>query len=115
MNNNNALFYGSLKSTHYNFNRFLGQKLIKPDIELSGYDMYSLIHYPAICKGKGTIKCELHEIDDDSWDSISVMERNAGYTEERINIDGIQASLFVMSKDKLKKYNAQLVKDGNWK
>ncbi len=107
-----CLFYGSLKSTGYNFNRFFGQKLLK-DITLQGYDLYSLGQYPAACKGQGSIKVELHEIEEDTYESIQSMERGAGYEESFIELDGVKASIFLMNPEHLE--GRSKVENGDWK
>lgn len=109
------LVFGSLRKNSrrgYNYQRFGGQKYIK-DIQLNGFDMVSLGGYPAISEGSGTIKTELHEVEDISYGSIYRMEIGAGYYEKVIKLDDdIKASIFLMDKEKVGKY--QKVKSGDW-
>lgn len=109
---NYCLFYGSLKSTGYNFNRFSGQKLIK-EVELDGFEMYSLNHYPAVCPGQGKIKCELQQISKSAMALIHNMEIGAGYKKITLDIDNVTANLYVMDKSYLEK-NCTKVESGNW-
>jgi gamma-glutamylcyclotransferase (GGCT)/AIG2-like uncharacterized protein YtfP len=110
------LFFGSLRKNSkrgYNFDRFGkgSQKYIK-DIELSGYEMYSLTYYPAICKGNGKVKFELHKVDNHAAEMINGMELGAGYTPVKINVDNIEATFYMMDKEKLK--GREKVESGDW-
>lgn len=110
------LCFGTLKKNcknGYNYQRFGGQEFVK-DFILKGYKMVNLGYYPAIYKDNtdSTIQCEFHEVDKDSMDYIRRMERGAGYDEEIINVDGQDASLFVMNKSKIDKY--EHIDTGNW-
>lgn len=112
--NNYCLFYGSLKSGHYNFGRFAGQTLIK-SVELEGFELFDLGPYPAACVGEGKIQCELQTVSDDAMRNIQRMEAGAGYKEMQIKLDNdITASIFVMNKERLVGYKAQKIEDGNW-
>lgn len=108
-----CLFYGSLKSKHYNFGRFAGQKLIK-ELTLPNFELYNLGAYPAACRGDGNMTCELQEVDDSSFNSIRRMEFGAGYKEIEVEVDGMKASMFIMDKQKLMRYNVPKVESGNW-
>lgn len=108
------IVYGSLRKNSkrgYNFNRFGGQTYIR-DLILDGYEMYSLGPYPAICKGHGTIHCEVHSVEEQPYQSIRQMEIGAGYALETINISEGKASLFVAPKATLET-QLQIV-DGDW-
>lgn len=116
MSKNFILSFGSLRKTSskgYNFDRFGkgSQKYIK-DVWLDGWDMFSLINYPAIAKGAGKIKCELQEVSKDAYEKICGMERSAGYQETQIDVDGIKATLFYMDAKDLQGRN--LVTGGDW-
>lgn len=108
-----CLFYGSLKSNHYNFGRFSGQKLIKSDIKLEGYEMFNLGAYPCIVEGKGTVTAELQEVSDEAYANIQRMEAGAGYSRKEIDIDGVKATLFIMNKEEIGDW-AKKVESGNW-
>lgn len=114
---NYMLVFGSLRQKSpkgYNFNRFGGQVFIK-DVELDGFEMYSLGAYPAICVGNGSIKCELHTVSDSAFANIRHMEKGAGYEEKIINLEnGIKATLFIMDKKQLLHYDCPRVKSGDW-
>ena len=109
--------FGSLRQHSkrgYNFNRFGGQTFIKP-LELEGYDMFDLGAYPAIAEGKGKIQCELHSIEDRSFLSVQRMEAGAGYTEKTLDIEGVPATIFVMSPQMLKAYGkVKPYPSGDW-
>lgn len=112
------LVFGSLRLNSkrgYNFNRFRGQEYIK-DIELKGYEMYSLTNYPAICEGKNNIKCELHSVEDNSAKMIERMELGAGYSPKTVTVDlngeKVDATIYTWPKERLKQYPK--VESGNW-
>ena len=110
------LFFGSLRKNSkrgYNFNR-CGKQTYIETITLDGFDMYSLGPYPAICKGDGKIVCELHSVDERTFLSISGMERGAGYTEEVLKVGDIDASIWMMPADRLKKSGKPKVENGDW-
>ena len=121
------LCYGSLRKKSkrgYNFNRFGGQKYLRT-IAVPGYEMYSLVHYPAACEGKETIICELHEVQEPSFIEIQRMELMSGYFEKQIVLDEIPrggplsgnfhtvASLFVFSNPVVLQ-KLPHVKNGDW-
>lgn len=108
-----ALFYGSLKKDHYNFNRFGGQTFVK-EVELDGYELFNLGSYPAILEGKGKIIAELHEVTPEAFASIRRMEIGAGYSEKQKEIDGEKASLFVFSESRIRNAFPK-IEDGNWR
>lgn len=110
---NYCLFYGSLKSNHYNFGRFDGQKVVKK-ILLPDYELFNLGPYPAACPGKGIITCELQTVSDAAINYIRQMEAGAGYREVQIELEdlNVKASLFVMDKNQLKRYKK--VANGDW-
>ena len=107
------LVYGSLKRNGFNYNRFSGQNYIK-DVLLEGFDMYDLGSYPAVCKGNGIIKCELHSIEEKSFKQIQNMEKWAGYEELTFPVKGItkEVSVFIMPKENL--VNCKKIECGNW-
>lgn len=111
----NLLVFGSLRKTSkrgYNYQRFGGQNFIKK-LTLDGFEMYSLGAYPAICKGEGKIKCELHEVEDVAAERIERMEIGAGYTPVNINLEkNVTATIYTWPKDKLK--GCVKVQDGDW-
>lgn len=113
-----CLMYGSLRrysKRGYNFNRFsnYGEQIYIKDLTLNGFEMYDLGAYPAICKGNGKIKTELHSVTDEVYMMISYMETNAGYQESFVDLgDGIIASLFTMRKENLVKMKK--VNSGDW-
>lgn len=106
------LVFGSLRQNSkrgYNFQRFGGQTYLK-DVELDGFEMVNLGAYPAIYKGNGKIKCELHAVEDKSFEYIKRMELGAGYQEQVLK--EYNASIFLMDKEQLENYPR--VKSGDW-
>jgi gamma-glutamylcyclotransferase (GGCT)/AIG2-like uncharacterized protein YtfP len=66
--------YGTLKKFSdkgYNFGRFGKQYLINEGVKFHGFSMHLICgHYPAICRGNGTINGEIHEINDDVFSQL---------------------------------------------
>ena len=115
------LFFGSLRknsSKGYNFDRFgVGSQEYIKDIELDNFTMFSLGAYPAICRGVGRIKCELHKVGLLASQYIDRMEIGAGYKPIKIRIDdivsdGTYATLYTMDKKALTGYPK--VESGDW-
>lgn len=114
---NYLLVFGSLRKNSdrgFNHNRFGGQTYIK-DVILDGFEMYSLGPYPAICKGQGKIKCELHSVTDPAFECILEMESGAGYDRLDLPVEDKIATIFVMNSKILKSARLQRVQDGDWK
>jgi gamma-glutamylcyclotransferase (GGCT)/AIG2-like uncharacterized protein YtfP len=74
--------------------------------------MYDLHYYPAVCQGHGKIKAELHSVEDEPYKQICRMEDGAGYKALTMKIDNINATIYVMDKEKLK-MNPK-IKSGDW-
>lgn len=107
--------YGTLKSGHYNYDRF---KAKYPSIEvidagvISGYEMYNFGGwYPVITKGEGNITVEVLEVPAKAYDAIVSMEEGAGYEIELIEVNGHYCTLFVYQ-GTMAGYTK--VEDGNW-
>ena len=114
------LVFGSLRKNSkrgYNYDRFGkgSQKYIK-DVELNDFEMYNLGSYPAICKGKGKIKCELHEVEDTAAHSIERMEIGSGYDgmtiKTQLEDKIIDATIYTWPKERLTRFPK--VESGNW-
>jgi len=112
-----VIFYGSLKKGFYNYDRFnsFGKQIFVSDIELPGYDIYSLTHFPAVCEGKGTIKAEIHIMDIEVYRRVFSMEIGSGYVEEMVEVNGESYSLFVMPKCNIEAYRGTLIESGEWR
>jgi gamma-glutamylcyclotransferase (GGCT)/AIG2-like uncharacterized protein YtfP len=109
-----GLFYGSLRKVEgYNFGRCGKQKYIKT-LTLDGYDLYSLGAYPAVVDGKGKVVVELHEIPNaQTAEYIRQMELGAGYEERVVNVDDVDAYLYVYKGNN--RLNPELkVEHGDW-
>ena len=109
------LVFGSLRKKSkrgYNFNRFGGQKFLR-NVTLDGFEMYSLSSYPAVCRGEGKIKCELHSVEKEAAEYIEGMEIGAGYSPEKIKLkNGIEATIYTWPKERL--YLFPRVANGDW-
>lgn len=125
-----ALFYGSLRSGQYNFDRFNssypnGLRKIKTVI-LTGYKMYSLGSYPAcIWTGRAAdeVTFDLMEVSEAAYQAIERMEEGAGYQTnvvEHFLTEGnvstlIKAKVFLFTKtEDLLDSRYPIVESGNW-
>jgi len=110
------LVFGSLRKNSkrgYNYQRCGNQEFIK-ELQLDGFDMYSLGAYPAICKGNGKIKCELHSVDTKTFERINNMELGAGYSALNINLEkNLVATIYTWPEERLKN-NYKKVESGDW-
>lgn len=115
----NILVFGSLRKTSSrgtNFGRLGEQKFIK-EIVLDGYEMFSFDVCPTICEGDGKVKCELHEVEDDTYVRIVAMEMNAGYSAKNVTVDGVKATLFYMIPEVIELFYGGMVEkieSGDW-
>ena len=82
-------------------------------LKIAGFDMYSLGPYPCIVKGTGRITVELHEVTDEAFQVIKMMEAGAGYLEGTINLKGLSVTIFYADKGMLPK-GARQIKSGDW-
>lgn len=114
------LVFGSLRQTSkrgFNFDRFgKGTQRHIKTLTLNGYDMHSLGAYPAICPGDGSIKVELHEVEDGAAERIERMEIGAGYTGIQVPVEHegqtIQSTIYTWPKDRL--VARPKVETGDW-
>jgi gamma-glutamylcyclotransferase (GGCT)/AIG2-like uncharacterized protein YtfP len=107
------LFYGSLRQGEYNQSYF-DYEFIKT-VVLKGYKLYSLGGYPGIKKSNNpedTLVCDLVKVTDKSeFQAIDGMEIGAGYSREIIEIEGVQAILYLYEG---KVQEERLVPSGDW-
>lgn len=117
------LTYGTLRKNaakNHNFQRF-GQQIHISDHWVDGYNMHHLGGYPAACSAVGSIFCELHQVDEETWSAITRMERNAGYEvhdvpmalpthDKRI----VTASLYVIPTMPLLSLTKGRIESGDW-
>lgn len=107
--------FGSLRATSsrgYNLNRCGPQRFIRM-LKLEGWTLHSLGAYPAIAPGRGTLVAELHEVDDETFQTVRLMERGAGYSERVLTLDdGIEATIFYMPASQL--VGRPKVESGDW-
>jgi gamma-glutamylcyclotransferase (GGCT)/AIG2-like uncharacterized protein YtfP len=110
------LVFGSLRKNSkrgYNFDRCGKQVFIK-QIKLQGFELYDWGAFPTVCEGIGEITAELHSVDETTFARIERMELGAGYQERLINIDGIDATIFVWAKKDIIKLKLDKVESGDW-
>lgn len=121
---NKSLFYGSLRPGCYNWDR--GNRssgMIDNGVTtISGYKMFSLGSYPFIIEtGKEEDVITVNKIDITSQEKangIAWMERGAGYTEKRVELDGEEYTLWVFGEEVINRIGDLSrfphVEDGNW-
>jgi len=129
------LVYGSLRPGQYNFDRFFGKlsknRIDNPETEvdficsviLSGYKMYTIgkAPYPVVIYGKpeDEIECDLLLIDENSYNNIRLMEEEAGYNEDKVDVkfeeskNSFEANVFVYG-DSINLDKYQRIESGNW-
>lgn len=114
---NYLIVYGSLRKYSkkgYNFDRFgVASQTFLRNIILDGFELYDTgFGYPAVCKGDGFVRAELHTVTDKAFEQIKKMELNSSYKEIKFDKSLTNASLFVMDKNKLT--NCKKIDSGNW-
>lgn len=110
--------YGTLRKNgiyHYYVekSKFLNSSII------SGFKMYNYQNwFPFVTKSEliDNILVEVYNVDENQYNSTKRMEISAGYEEIEIDIDGIKAKMFIISKenDRFKFDEKNLVKSGDW-
>ncbi len=125
-----CLFYGTLRKNGpakkvYNFNRFGGQTYVK-DWFIDGLSLYNLGYYPCVVKTGGPISntlirkskdqvlCELHNVEDNSFEKIARMEKGAGYSTEVFDIFGEDVYLFYYHKEDVNVEGLEKIESGDW-
>lgn len=110
--------YGSLKEGQYNFGRFGETKVLKKNIRINGFALYSLGPYPCIIKTNNPqnfVIGEIHEVSDNNYGNIYRMEIGAGYYAEEFNLDEFSnVTVFPMNQSNLKYYGGKLIENGIW-
>src|SRR5215469_16772056 len=95
--------YGTLRNGGHLHERFMtGASPISEEIELQGYEMFSLGGYPYVTAGKGKITVEVYDLESEVFDKIRNMECGSGYTDETIMTGFGLVHIFVFSADKHK-------------
>lgn len=123
MNNSKRylLCYGTLRrnaARNYNFQRFGPQHYVG-DYWIYGYNLHSLGSYPAAVKGVGNIFCELHEVEEKTEESITLMERSAGYEVHQVEVlhpkQGlVSASLYAFPVGPMVALSQGKIDSGDW-
>lgn len=104
--------YGSLRKGMYNSKYFDMEHLDTKTIE--GYRMYSLGAYPYIVATgdkRDKIVVDIMEVEDDTLESINLMELGAGYQIKKEYIDGKDGFIYVKS---TAREHTPLVESGDW-
>lgn len=109
--------YGSLRMGEYNYNHF---KASFPDIEhtgthtISGFKLFSLGSYPAICVGENDLIVDTFNVSERCFGRMDGMEKGAGYHQLEIKVEGNTHIIWAMppADEWLREEN--VVKDGDW-
>lgn len=104
------LVYGSLRKGGFLHNHYLNRESLG-QIVLSGYKMFRVGSYPAICKSDNEddkIITELYEMNDDEFEPLKRMEEAAGYQ----TVDESEGKLFIQSEED--QAHRTQVMDGDW-
>lgn len=109
-------FYGSLRPTMYNFEaRADSLEVIKDNVEVKGYKMFSLGAYPFCVKTDNEddkIIVTLCKPKNDAIEaSIHRMEIGAGYYYDEITVDDSNYGIYLFDKAYTNKFT---VDDGDW-
>jgi hypothetical protein len=112
------LVYGSLRSSgtrNFNFERFGPQKSLGT-YSLKGFAMFDLGGYPAVVYDpKATITVELHEVSDETFAQLDLMEAASGYDRLEVEVDGEKATIWHMNLENMFHwFQPQLVRHGDW-
>ncbi len=106
--------YGTLKSGRgaYHSSTIIG----KPkEVELKGYDMYSLGGFPGVIPGDHSIKAEVHEYPMHLLPSLDAYEGVPTlYQRHRIKVDGEFAFIYLFTNEEELRGEYALVEDGVW-
>jgi gamma-glutamylcyclotransferase (GGCT)/AIG2-like uncharacterized protein YtfP len=114
-NSKTICVYGSLRVGDYNNDRFAGSdmKHIKTT-KITGYELYSLGPYPCAVKTdnpEDELIVDILEVSDRKYQGITAMEHGAGYHSSQIEVDGIDATIYLF---KTPPTFAPLVESGDW-
>jgi gamma-glutamylcyclotransferase (GGCT)/AIG2-like uncharacterized protein YtfP len=116
MNNHLIFVYGSLRPKHYNFkalNRSGEIFILKDDIKLKGYKLYSLGTYPGIkLDSDSSIIGTLITVNDSIYNRIKNMELGANYSIKLINVSPYKNVTIFIYNGFVNEKN--IVKNGDW-
>ncbi len=126
MNKVKMAVYGTLRqdaAKNYNFGRF-GQQTKLGELWLNGFKLMNLGAYPYVDKGIGQVFVEVHEVDEETFESIKRMEEGAGYVTEKVervlleNGDIVDCFIFRMREVLARLYEksgrAMRIESGDW-
>lgn len=105
--------YGTLKKNHgaYHASAIIGEP---KEVQLTGYDMYSLGGFPGVIPGDGTVQAEVHEYPDQLLPALDRYEGEGSlYKRKTIKVDGEEVFIYLFMNEDSLKQNAQVV-DGIW-
>jgi gamma-glutamylcyclotransferase (GGCT)/AIG2-like uncharacterized protein YtfP len=107
-----VFFYGSLKRDGFNFKRFASGRekeiVFVQEMTIPGFTIYNTgCTYPAAIKcPEKSIEGEVFEVSEEVFESVSNMERGAGYISELID----DVIIFYMTREKFKHRHGELTK-----
>jgi len=110
-----VFFYGSLKRDGFNFKRFASGRekeiVFVQEMTIPGFTIYNTgCTYPAAIKcPEKSIEGEVFEVSEEVFESVSNMERGAGYISELID----DVIIFYMTKEKFKHRHGELTKENH--
>ena len=113
------LVYGSLRQGMPLLEAFKRKRhkiiIVKENIKIGGYKMYDMMHYyPIILESEYTedyIICDIIKIDQDTYQTIRLIELSSGYIEKQKHEDLI---IFEYNPKNYLSSHCELIKDGDW-
>lgn len=111
--------YGSLRMGEYNYEHF---KSSFPSIEhtgthtITGFKLYSLGSYPAVCttEGENELIVDTFDVSEGCFSRMNSMEIGAGYHQHEITVDGVNHILWIMPETATWLREDRIVEDGDW-
>ena len=96
---NKVFVYGTLLKGMSNYDDYLAYAKFVSKAEIDGFDMYDLGHFPGIVKGKGKVKGEIYEVDDELLEDLDFLENNGNlYIREKVNTEFGEVYVYVYNK-----------------
>lgn len=71
------IVYGSLRRKQGNSHWMTNAQWLG-DMQIEGYELYSLGHYPGVIPGEGTVYCEVYRIDATTLGELDALRTKAG-------------------------------------
>lgn len=110
---NKVAVYGSLLTGLSNHGYLRNSTKLKDDT-VRGFDLYALTHFPGIRPGKGEVKIEVYEVDQQTLNALDGLEGHPHFykREQVITTSGEEVWIYVIQRDMSKN---RLVESGDWK